>query len=365
MRFSKRLILFALVLAIAGAQGCSDETTVEPPEPAPQITVVATYKKNIDPTKGLQSNDVFDIYVDQVGKIWIGTFAGVTVFDGNTREAGFDQNNGLPNPKCRSLLEYNGKLWVATWGGGVGVYNMTSGTWSILNRASGLTNNQVADIDLYDDVLYFATAGGVSKYVDDEGIPMAERWSAFGRVAGDSLLDEVVSVVEVVSTPRGVEAWYGPSGDAIEIGHEDEFGITVERESVPRPIYYTIVNSDLPEPRVNDILYDAGIDEFWIAFETKGLARVDVTNSRWTVYTMADGLPSDIVHSIALIDDVIWVGTQNGLARQLSSGKFRGYRRSGGLPADQVRKVYADPSGRLWLGFMDGGVARVDTKSAE
>ncbi len=189
---------------------------------------------------------------------------------------------------------------------------------------------------------------------------MNQRWDSFR----DFILGNLVSAVEADATPRGTEAWYGPTGDDVEVGKEDERGIVVQRGSFP-PIRFTIVNSGLPEPKVNDIYYDSVNDEFWVALETKGLAKVDVSGSTWTLYTTGDGLPSDIVHSVTQVGDVIWVGTQNGIARQLSSGSFRGYGRAGGLPADRARVVFGDSQNRLWIGFMDGGAAQVDPTSAE
>jgi ligand-binding sensor domain-containing protein len=63
----------------------------------------------------------------------------------------------------------------------------------------------------------------------------------------------------------------------------------------------------------------------------------------------------------------LWVGTQNGVARQVSEGAFRGYGHSGGLPSDRVRKLYVDPnnSDRLYLGMIDGGGALVIPSTAE
>jgi hypothetical protein len=129
--------------------------------------------------------------------------------------------------------------------------------------------------------------------------------------------------------------------------------------------HYTTLNSDLPEPRINDIFYDEDQDLFWIAMREKGLAAVDVSGSNWTVYSTGDGLPSDLVFSVTKIGETIWVGTQNGLARQLSDGTFRAYARSGGLPADRVRVVRTDSQDRLWLGFVAGGAALVSPGSAQ
>jgi ligand-binding sensor domain-containing protein len=153
--------------------------------------------------------------------------------------------------------------------------------------------------------------------------------------------------------------------EMIPDGDEDLYGITVVREGfVVYEIYYTMGETGLLEANVNDIVYDETRDLFWVAFATKGLASVDVEGSTWSYYSTEDGLPSNVVYSIALVDDVVWVGTQGGVAQKLN-GKFQGYGRSGGLPADRVRKVYSDKPSNLWAGFVNSGVALLKPGSAE
>ncbi len=362
MSFLKRFFVISPVFFILFAVGCDEDNGVEPPAPPPQITVLARYSKNIDPTKGLQNNDVYDILIDSNGKTWFATASGVSRFNGTTSEVVFNQNNGLPNPKCRTLAELDGKLYVGTWGGGIGVYDLTGDTWSELNTDSGLVSNLISGMDVHDGFLYIATNAGVSAYDPDDQLPVDQRWDTY---AGDNILGDYVSSVEVASTPRGREQWFGPTGDDVPNGDEASRGITVIREGAWIPFHYTTLNSGLPEPRINDIFYDSDTDVFWIALRQKGLAAVDVSGSSWTIYTTGDGLPSDLVYSVTKIGDTIWVGTQNGLAKQLAGGTFRAYGRSGGLPADRVRVVQTDSQDRLWLGFVAGGGALVNPASTQ
>jgi ligand-binding sensor domain-containing protein len=67
-----------------------------------------------------------------------------------------------------------------------------------------------------------------------------------------------------------------------------------------------------------------------------------------------------VVYSIAKVGDVLWVGTQSGVAEMKSDGKFQGYGMSGGLPGDRVRRVYSDDPNELWTGYIDRGAALLD-----
>lgn len=360
----KKIFIAVLPLVFVAAIGCEDVNTPPPPEPDPQITVTNWFTKSSSRTTGLQSNEVYAAVVDTDAKLWFGTSEGVSRFDGATGDAYFNQNNGLSNPKVRDLQVFNGKLWVATWGGGLSVMDLATEKWSTLRETDGLSNDLVADIDPHGGLMYCATNQGISIYNDDDAVPMEQRWTYFGRRHG--LLDAFVSTVRVVDTPRGVEAWYGPR---VEYGLTQadlaSHGVTVNRQGTV--IRYTPANSGLPEPNVNDILYDEVNDVFWLALATRGLARVDVANSTWTSFTTENGLPSNVCYSLAMRNGDLWIATQLGITRQIGDSSFRGYGRSGGLPADRVRLVYLDPNNdnRMYLGFIGAGAARVDPGTAE
>lgn len=366
-----RLIGFALLLAVFAVVACDDDGKPSPPDPPPQIKVVQTFRFNPNPADtvtGLQSDSVFDILVDSQDRTWVATESGVSRFIDKQGDGVFNQNNVLPNPKCRALLEHNGKIWIGTWGGGVGIHDIGSDTWTKLNSDSGLVNDMVSDIAAVGDSVFIATNGGVSIYTDDDQLAMRDRWETIGDEPGELRMPlgmPLVSSVEIAHRPTRMEMWYGPRmEEMIPPGDEDLYGITVMREGLALPIYYTMVNSGLLEAFVTDIFYDEIADLFWVSFATKGLASVDVDGSTWSYYGTADGLPSEVVYSATVVDDVVWIGTQRGIAQKLN-GTFQGYGRSGGLPSDRVRKVYSDTPSRLWAGFIDAGAARLDPNSAQ
>jgi streptogramin lyase len=144
-----RLFIYSLLVAAIVLAACDETTDVLPPEPPPQISVTKHFTRNSNPADtltGLQSNDAYDVIVDSDGKTWICTQAGVSRYVGTSGDGVFNQTNKLPNPKCRALFEHNGTVWIGTWGGGVGTYDMADDTWSKLNSDSGLVNNMVGSI---------------------------------------------------------------------------------------------------------------------------------------------------------------------------------------------------------------------------
>jgi len=358
---SRRVLAYVALAALIFVVACgNDPTTPPPPAKPPQISTVTSWTR----TQGLPSNDVYAILVTTEGELWIGTQAGIAVYPSITSTSPNDtinELNGLPNPKVRAMTEYNGFIYVATWGGGIGIFDMAADTWSFRNTANGMRANNVADVEASptEDRVYCATTNGVSIYN-----VTANNFSSF---IPPNLLDPVVSAIGVRMNGALVERWYGPRFDSIipPGAAEDQHGITVSR-GASTVIKYTLANSGLAEARVNDIFPDSDPDSVcWVACTSAGLALVDPNASTWTYATTQNGLPSNLVYSVTRASGTIWVGTQGGLARRRSGGSWQGYDRGAGLQADRVRRVYSDDGTRLWLGFIEGGAARVNPASAQ
>jgi ligand-binding sensor domain-containing protein len=362
-----RLFALGLLLATIAIAACEETVTPPPPDPPPQIGVSMRFTLNgnlpEDTTTGLQSNDAYDVIVDSQNRTWIADQVGLSRFRGSKGDGTWNQNNVLPNPKCRGLLEHNNKIWVGTWGGGVGVYDMAGDVWSALSVDSGLVNDVVGDIDAEGDNIYFATNDGASMYTDVDTLAMEDRWYTYPVADFEEgtlgILTPIISAVKVAHTrTRGMEVWFTPRMQTVVVPGEESFhGITVYREGQFLPIHYTTVNSDLAEPNVTDLFYDPVTDLFWMTFATAGVASLDVDMADWTYYRMSNGLPSNVAYSVTKVGDVMWVGTQGGVAKMKSDGSWQGYGRSGGLPGDRVRRVYSNNPSQLWACMIDHGAA--------
>jgi ligand-binding sensor domain-containing protein len=348
---------------LAAAPACEETTLPPPPDKPEQIETLGSYSAG---TTGLLNNDVFAILAVSNGELWIGGTGGIARFPNLTStsrpdSAYVNEINGLPNPNVRVMMEYGGKVYVGTWGGGVGVYDVVADSWSVIQRqTNGLRNNSIADITAVasENRVYFATNDAVSILNLNTML-----WASF---VPPTLLDRLVSSVEAGNFNGTVLRWYGPRvEDRLTQAQIPFHGITVSRtpSTGPSTSYnYTTANSGISEPNVNDIFYDADRQTYWVAYGSKGLAEVSTSASTWTVNTTVHGLPSNTVYSITRADGTLWAATQGGLAKRVGENRWQGYSRAGGLQADRVRKVYSPDGTGLYLGFIDGGAARVSTQ---
>ena len=112
---------------------------------------------------------------------------------------------------------------------------------------------------------------------------------------------------------------------------------------------------------------------FLALFATWGAAPA-LADARWTGFTAetfqhVTAQSSEVRNPTSLIQDrhgFLWIGSQNGLVRW-DGYRFRLYRpdpdRAGTLPDIDVRNLFVDGEGRLWLATNVGGLARYDDTS--
>ena len=136
----------------------------------------ATTSKNFKYTKyttkdGLPFNQVNHVLTDSDGFIWVGTRHGLSRFDGVQFENYFHDEHdthSLSNNDISGIQEDNeGKIWCATWGGGVSVFDKTLNQFvhykDTSNTLSAVANNTIVLLkkDAEGRMWVFDNAGGL------------------------------------------------------------------------------------------------------------------------------------------------------------------------------------------------------------
>jgi two-component system sensor histidine kinase ChiS len=93
-------------------------------------------------SKNLGSNSVSMIHIDQEGKLWLGTKAGLQKFDPITEKfERFTEKQGLPNNLIWAITDDNsGNLWIST-SNGLSRFNPMSKTFRNYDQSNGLQSN--------------------------------------------------------------------------------------------------------------------------------------------------------------------------------------------------------------------------------
>ncbi|NIR47733.1 AAA domain-containing protein [candidate division KSB1 bacterium] len=130
------------------------------------------YQHDPDDPYSISSHAVMSIYQDREGTLWIGTFnGGLNTFDRQSEQFlhyHHDPNDpqSLSNNAVLSIYEdETGTLWIGTYGGGLNRLDRETGTFTYYKEKDGLPNNVVYGI-LEDDRgnFWISTNNGLSRF---------------------------------------------------------------------------------------------------------------------------------------------------------------------------------------------------------
>lgn len=274
---------------------------------------------------GLSQSIVYCILQDQKGFLWFGTEDGLNKFDGyNFTILRHDphQANSLSYNEIRAMYEdSSGALWIGTFFGGLNKYDPAKQRFTNYRNIPGnpqsLSHNNVRVI--YEDKsgnLWIGTDDGLNKFDRTK-----EGFTRFQHDADtpNSLSDNVVNAIYQDRT--GI-LWIGTNGglNALLLGASDA------------------------SPTFQHYRHDPG--------DRRSLSNDNVT----AIYEARAG--------------ALWIGTQNGLNQLISaagaqaSHAFVRYqndlRHSNSLSHNDIRALFEDKDGTLWIGTNGGGLNLLD-----
>jgi PAS domain S-box-containing protein len=241
-------------------------------------------------------------------------------------------SDGLPDGDILCIRQTrDGYLWLATQRGLVRFDGVRFTHFDTANTP-GLPSNLVLSLtETREGALWLALAGGVARL--EQG-----AFSFFGEEQG--LRHPYARVL--LERPDG-RLWVATGGSGVWELAGDRFTQLPAFATGRLPLF---VESLAIDP--------AGA--LWAA-SNRGVVQVAAQGSR--VFTVADGLPSNVVN-VVMVDrrGTLWAGTDGGLAR-FEGSRFRAFTTRDGLAGDHVRALADDRDGNLWIGTLGGGLCRL------
>ncbi len=288
--------------------------------------------------QSLSNNFIYSLFQDKSGTIWIGNYGGgLNKFDKNTGKFAVYRRNPsvivnqekqlpcLSSNAIRSVMvDKSGLLWIGTRGGGLNMYDKTTGVYTIFkndpNDINSISNNAVYSIleDNSGTIWVGTFGGGLNKFDRETG-----KFIVFKNNPQD---------------PKSI------SSNAIRVIKEDKSG------------------------------------SLWIGTDGGGLNKFDKVSEEFTVYKndpeKADNvaitkngnlqsLSNNAVYSIYIAsDETIWIGTDGGLNKfDKRSGKFFVYKTNPidpySLSNNSVYSILEDKNGIIWIGTDGGGLNKM------
>jgi ligand-binding sensor domain-containing protein/signal transduction histidine kinase len=272
-------------------------------------------------TPAFKSNDIRFLVEDRRQRLWISTSYGL-VCRHNGQFTSFTVNEGLPDNSIGPVVEdAKGNVWIGTAGG---LSRFENGNFKTFTTEQGLSRNVIQTLCARaDGSVLVGTSAGIQSLRDD-------HFSSF-------TLPDYVSLANITAIAetedRGL--WFGTLDGLVRVNGAGSAPLTLSNN------------------RVSALRVDRA-DTLWVA-TSGGVVRV--TNGAPEMFTVADGLSSNLVLSIYEDrEGSIWIGTEAGGLNLLKSKKFNTYSTKDGLPNDVVKAIYQDTQGGIWIGSNGGGL---------
>ncbi|HTJ51462.1 MAG TPA: two-component regulator propeller domain-containing protein [Cyclobacteriaceae bacterium] len=316
--------------------------------------------RNFTVNEGLSHNFVRGFLQDSRGFMWIATIDGLNKFDGYTFKTYKTKRNDTTSLSSNNIAnalaeDTNGNIWIGTWGGGICIYNRKLDTFKRVGQ-------EFPSKFIYS--LYKDSKNRIWIGTSDGGLILADpNKLTFIQFAHDPANPSSLShngVQSITEDDKG-NLWIGTLGGGLNQFNPD----------TRQFIHYPHIEADHESPAndvVTSVFYDSK-KRLWISTSNNTLSVMKNQPGKFSHFTHQPNDPKSIgdyhIISIAENNNKIWVGTDFGLMLyNEEENNFHHYhskpfdRKS--ISSSQIKSVYSDKQGRLWIGSYNGGISLFD-----
>ena len=313
---------------------------------------------------GLACLEMTALYQDDGGQLWAGTDYGLYEFvKGEDR---FRLRLGVTDIRDARVWSFCedrfGNLWVGTANGAI---RLARDGFTTFTEADGIGFREVYHIaEAKPGEIHLYTRFGVTNSFID--IFDGERFVSRKIASGPSSTLWINYYQKHIPIRDRQGEWWWPTWKGLyryrNLGRMEAF-------LDARPVARYTTKDGLPA----DILgaaYADRRDDIWVstfAGAKSFLARWERATGRFHVYSQADGFPEGRFPSTFCEDQDgnLWVGFRQGGLLRYRDGRFTLFDAAAGVPAGEIKQVYPDSRGRVWIASSNGGLGRVDNVSDE
>ena len=309
---------------------------------------------------GLTSNGVTQIIQDRNGFVWLGTYNGLTRFDGYNFKAFLPEPNNPKSISNHSIwaleLDNLGNIWCGTQDG-LNKYNPVTEQFIRFKnnhkQPGSISNDHIYCI--FKDkqgTLWIGTLNGLNKYNST-----TNNFTVIKQVAGTPNPDSLNSVICIQEDKDGY-LWLGTWNGLIKMQKDGKI-ISRYFEDDPN-------KNNLNYRKINCLFKDRS-DNIWVGTSTLGLQKYDSQTNKFISYRYsaanANSISNDNITAISQDKkNNIWIGTKNGLNKiDAETGNILRYYNDPQKPLsilnNEILCIYEDNNSLVWIGN-SGGVSR-------
>jgi len=283
--------------------------------------------------QGLSQSQIFALYEDKGGYLWVGTDGGgVCRFDGTTFIE-YNTELGLSNNQIRAIYQdHTGNIWFGTKDGYVSKYDGKN--FTNYNNKNGLESNTIICIteDKNGTMWFGSVNSGLYKLNKNQ----------FEKVN----LKKYASITTV-------NCLYVSKNKELYVGSENKGLFKLENNQF---VNYTTTEG-LAGNTVNAIAEDAN-GNIWIATNT-GASKFD--GITFINLTTSNGLMCNDISSVIMDkSNNIWFGSYGKGVCRYNGKSFNYFNQTNGLPNNFITCMLRDNGGNIWLGSDGAGISKFD-----
>lgn len=295
---------------------------------------------NFSKAQGLGDKNVWGLKEDRKGRIWIGTYDGIDVFDPLTQTIRhMGTKEGLSFRRSDKFAEdKQGAMWIGGIGNGVDIIDIDKQTLEHIGREQGLKNNSAANLtEDNQGQIWLSGFDGIIYVINREK-------RTIKKLAGLPAIG--ANRVTTIHQDKQGRIWAGIIGSGVYL-------IDPEKNTAQ----HLSTNEGLSSDDFGALLEDS-LGRFWIGSE-RGIDIADLKKGTLTSITTQEGLPVNGVYSFLEKNGRVYVGTGNGLT--LIEEKKQGqpewilstYGKAQGLTFLDFAQdaALATKTGQLWFGI--------------
>ncbi len=305
--------------------------------------------------EGLGHNNVQDIHHAADGRVWVATRGGgVSVFDG-ARFRVYTAAHGLSSRVNALAEDRDGNVWGGTQT--VGAMKIARGGFVSYAEGEGLGNADVLSIFEGPEGDVRAVSGKWTLNWFD-----GERFKFVRLNLPQRILDSSSGRWVIIQDHRG--EWWAATGEGLY-----RFPAVKRLEDLAHapPVAVYTTREGLADDNISRLFEDSRGD-IWISSYNPPvtLTRWERATGNFRRYTEAEGIPPFNWANVFGEDRAgnVWIGLHNGGIARRRNDRFEVFGVSEKVPAGFGQGLYLDGQGRLWLA-MGGGGARLEEPSGE
>ena len=324
----------------------------------PQTNKFTIYSPDDIDNRSLTNNSIYSIYKDKQGDMWVGTYSGgINLYSKGSNKFVHYRHTSSPNSLSHNKLlgmceGMDGNIWLGTDGGGVNRFNPTTGQFKRYTHQNSNTNSICGDVIIS---LYADNDHNIWMGTYKEGLTVYnEKENTYRHLRHDDNKPNSLCGNNICAILQDAdkEMWFGTYNFGLD-KYNTKTGVFTNYR------YDSTNNTTLSNDRIVDLFQDSR-GYIWVGTFEGGINRFDKKTGRFTRFLHheeSNSLSNDQVTYIYedKIQRYVWIGTHFGLNRyDPATNRFTIYTMRDGLPGDIIFGIAEDKKGNLWLSTNHG-----------